>query len=75
MPRQHLAGGGARGAEAAVPLRKRHRVARAWRPDEIETGRREEEERRRAYYNTVQRKKAGIIQHFVRWVKGLFKRR
>jgi hypothetical protein len=45
--------------------------AKMWTPEEIASGRRHEEERRRAYYQALDRKRAGWLQRFWTWVKGL----
>ena len=43
-----------------------------WTPKQIALGRQHEEERLRAYYDALDRKRAGTIRSFWRWLKGLF---
>jgi hypothetical protein len=46
--------------------------AAKWSAAQIEAGRRAEEERRRAHYAALDRKRAGLLRRFWRWINSLF---
>jgi hypothetical protein len=46
--------------------------ARKWTPEQIAMGRQQEEERRQAHYDALDRKRAGKIARFWRWLKSVF---
>jgi hypothetical protein len=48
------------------------RWAGRWTPEQIAVGRQREQERVGAYYDALDRKRAGRIARFLRWLKDLF---
>ena len=46
--------------------------AEKWTAEQISAGRRQEQKRRSEYYSAFDRKRAGVLQRFWNWLRGLF---